>query len=122
MCSSDLVRESKAAISNARRQVASIIGADEKEIYFIACGTESDNWAIFGTADAKKGKSKHIITRPLKYAENNPLKESDQQQQDHRRKIDPVSRREKAANPIQNRVQNVGDGTEPALIPIPGIP
>ena len=29
-------QESKAAISNARRQVASIIGADEKEIYFTA--------------------------------------------------------------------------------------
>lgn len=60
-------QESKAAISNARRQVASIIGADEKEIYFTACGTESDNWAIFGTADAKKGKGKHIITSKIEH-------------------------------------------------------
>ncbi len=60
-------QESKAAISNARRQVASIIGADEKEIYFTACGTESDNWAIFGTADDKKGKGKHIITSKIEH-------------------------------------------------------
>lgn len=60
-------QESKASISNARRQVASIIGADEKEIYFTACGTESDNWAIFGTADAKKGKGKHIITSKIEH-------------------------------------------------------
>lgn len=60
-------QESKAAISNARRQVASIIGADEKEIYFTACGTESDNWAIFGTADAKKCKGKHIITSKIEH-------------------------------------------------------
>lgn len=60
-------QESKAAMSNARRQVASIIGADEKEIYFTACGTESDNWAIFGTADAKKGKGKHIITSKIEH-------------------------------------------------------
>ena len=44
-----------------------ILGADEKEIYFTACGTESDNWAIFGTADAKKGKGKHIITSKIEH-------------------------------------------------------
>lgn len=56
-------REARTAVENARQQVATALGANEKEIFFTSCGTESDNWAIKGAAhaQAKKGK-KHIIT------------------------------------------------------------
>ncbi|MEG2377452.1 MAG: cysteine desulfurase NifS [Clostridia bacterium] len=58
----------KKAIAKARAQVAALLGAEENEIYFTGCGTESDNWAIKGTAAAlgdKKGK--HIITSKIEH-------------------------------------------------------
>jgi len=56
-------RENERAIIDARARVAKCLNADPKEIFFTAGGSESDNWAIKGTADrlAAKGK-KHIIT------------------------------------------------------------
>ncbi len=59
--------EAKNAISEARQRLASLIGADEKEIFFTACGTESDNWALFGVSDAKKKKGNHIITTKIEH-------------------------------------------------------
>ena len=56
-------RENERAIIDARARVAKCLGADPKEIFFTAGGSESDNWAIKGIADklSAKGK-KHIIT------------------------------------------------------------
>ncbi len=54
--------QAKQAIEGARQQVADLIGADQKDIYFTSGGTESNNWAIKGVADALEGKGKHIIT------------------------------------------------------------
>ncbi|MBR1458060.1 MAG: cysteine desulfurase NifS [Oscillospiraceae bacterium] len=58
-----LGRENERAIIDARARVAKCLGAQPNEIFFTAGGSESDNWAIKGTADrlAAKGK-KHIIT------------------------------------------------------------
>ena len=60
-------REAKEALTKARRQVASLIGAKESEIFFTACGTEADNWTLFGIADAKKDKGNHIITTKIEH-------------------------------------------------------
>lgn len=58
-----LGRDAQRAIETAREKVAKALGAEPREIFFTSCGSESDNWAVKGTAEimAKKGK-KHIIT------------------------------------------------------------
>ncbi len=58
----------KDAVSKARKTIAQTIGAKEKEIYFTAGGSASDNWALKATADLlgeKKGK--HIITSAIEH-------------------------------------------------------
>jgi len=57
-----LGRNSKEAINRARKQVASLIGANDYEVTFTSSGTEANNWAIFGVCDAMKNKGNHIIT------------------------------------------------------------
>ena len=60
-------RDAHKAVDAARRQVAAAINADPSEIYFTAGGSESDNWAIKGTAFAKKDKGNHIITTAIEH-------------------------------------------------------
>lgn len=55
------------AVAHARQAVADLIGAKREEIYFTAGGSESDNWALKATADAYKGKGKHIITTTIEH-------------------------------------------------------
>src|SRR5262245_10307142 len=54
--------EAEKAVERARAQVASIIGADEKEIIFTSGATESNNLALKGVAHFYKGKKNHVIT------------------------------------------------------------
>ncbi|MDR3256716.1 MAG: cysteine desulfurase [Endomicrobium sp.] len=58
---------SKDALETARQQVASLINADAKEIVFTASGTESNNLAIKGIADALKSNGKHIIVSAIEH-------------------------------------------------------
>lgn len=62
-----LGREARTAMENARKQVASIIGARSDEVYFTSGGTESDNLAIKGTISRLKGKGNHIITSAIEH-------------------------------------------------------
>ncbi len=57
----------KEALDKARKQVADLIGAGEKQIYFTGCGTEADNWVILGIADALRDKGNHIITSKVEH-------------------------------------------------------
>ncbi|MBE5906360.1 MAG: cysteine desulfurase NifS [Lachnospiraceae bacterium] len=59
--------EAKEALTNAREQVANVIGAKPEEIYFTAGGSESDNWALKATAELMKEKGNHIITSKIEH-------------------------------------------------------
>jgi cysteine desulfurase len=60
-------RSAKVGLDEARKKVATAIGADPNEIYFTGCGTESDNWALKGVCEARSNKGKHIITSSVEH-------------------------------------------------------
>jgi len=54
-------------VQKSRESIAQTIGAQPDEIYFTSGGTESDNWAILGTADAQQKKGRHLITSVIEH-------------------------------------------------------
>ncbi len=61
-------RLARKCIDEARAKVASFLGAkDVDEIVFTGSGTEADNFAIKGAADALKAKGNHIITSSIEH-------------------------------------------------------
>ena len=58
-------RSSQRAIQNARKQIANLINADPSEILITSGGTESNNTALFGISQAKKGN--HIIISSIEH-------------------------------------------------------
>lgn len=61
-------QQAKAALDEARSSVASLIGADASDIIFTAGGTESDNLAIRGAAEALEAAGrKHLITSAIEH-------------------------------------------------------
>lgn len=60
-------RESKKLMEESREELASLLNADPKEIFFTGSGTEADNWAIRGIAEQYKDKGKHIITSKIEH-------------------------------------------------------
>ncbi len=54
-------------LEEAREKIASLFNATKKEIVFTSCGSESNNQAIKGIADANKKKGNHIITSVVEH-------------------------------------------------------
>src|SRR5262249_1968062 len=60
-------RIARAAIDQARAQVADLIGAEPEEIIFTASGTEADNLALIGAIRAS-GRPGHVVTSSIEHA------------------------------------------------------
>ena len=55
-------REAKKLLDSSRKSVAKALGCAPAELVFTSCGSESDNWALLGGAEAMKRKGKHVIS------------------------------------------------------------
>src|SRR5262245_43778672 len=61
-------QQAKAAVDGARSAVAALIGAEPSEIIFTSGGTEADNFAIRGAAEALEPTGRrHIITSGIEH-------------------------------------------------------
>src|SRR4030042_3462480 len=60
----DAARE---AIEAARGQVAALIAANPEEIIFTSSGSEANNLAIKGLAQAQAGKGKHLVVSAIEH-------------------------------------------------------
>ena len=60
--------EAEKYVREAAQTLAKILKVNEKEIIFTSGGTESNNLALFGGADANKRSRNHIITTSVEHA------------------------------------------------------
>lgn len=60
-------REARTHMIESRRTIAGLINAEANELFFTGGGTEADNWAIRGVAQANKKKGNHIITSSVEH-------------------------------------------------------
>jgi len=63
----DMGREAKNAVEEARGKTAALIGAKPEEIFFTSSGTESNNFAVKGLAQANIQKGNHIIVSQVEH-------------------------------------------------------
>src|SRR5258705_5026672 len=61
-------QQAKAAVDDARSEVGELIGADPSEVLFTSGGTESDNIAIRGAAEALEATGRrHLIASGIEH-------------------------------------------------------
>ena len=60
-------QRAKSIVERARREVAALVNAAPSEIVFVAGGTEADNFAIRGIAEAHHERGNHIITTKIEH-------------------------------------------------------
>ena len=59
--------EAERIVNKAREDIAGVLKCKPKEILFTSGGTESDNMALIGTAEANKRSGRHIITTKIEH-------------------------------------------------------
>jgi cysteine desulfurase len=60
----------RTAVDKARQQVAALINCWADELAFTSCGTEADNWAIWGTVMARRDAVQglpHVVTSAVEH-------------------------------------------------------
>lgn len=62
-----LGQRASSAVSQAREDIAALIGAKPQEIFFTSGGSETDNWALKGYARANRKRGTHIITSSIEH-------------------------------------------------------
>ena len=60
-------QRAKRRLEEAREEVAALIGADAKEIIFVSGGTEANNLAVKGVAEALVKKGRHLIATAVEH-------------------------------------------------------
>jgi len=60
-------QQARAAVDRARRNVAALVGARQNEIVFVSGGTEANNLAIRGLAEAAFGHGQHVVTSQIEH-------------------------------------------------------
>jgi len=58
----------KKKVEGWRKTVADALGCDAKNLYFTACGTEGDNWAISAACWQNRRVGKHIVTTSVEHS------------------------------------------------------
>ncbi len=59
--------EAEALVSRTRARVAECLHCQDNEIFFTGCGTESNNTALFGAAEALKKRGNRIVTTAIEH-------------------------------------------------------
>ncbi|MGD1009653.1 MAG: cysteine desulfurase family protein [Candidatus Aminicenantales bacterium] len=68
-------QQAQAAVDAAREEVAGLIGSGLEEVYFTASGSEANNLAVKGLAQAYQAKGKHIVVSAIEHQSVlNPVK------------------------------------------------
>ena len=63
----DLGIEAERQLKAARASAAAAMGAEADRVFFTSCGTEADNWAIFGAAERLGKRGHHIVTTAVEH-------------------------------------------------------
>jgi cysteine desulfurase len=89
------------AVKAARRQVASVVGADPAEVIFTSGATESNNIAILGLIEhGEEADRKHVITTQV----------------EHKAVLEPFEELEKRGFEVDYLAPNEGGWVEPARV------
>jgi len=60
-------RRAREAVEKARQQVATLLGCESDEVIFTGGGTEADNAAIIGVAEAVVDRGRHLVTSAVEH-------------------------------------------------------
>ena len=60
--------QSQLLFQEAAASVAGLIGGRGENVYFTSGGTESNNWAVFGTAHAKRRRGRRLVTTAFEHS------------------------------------------------------
>lgn len=63
----ELGNQAQRLLTQARKQIASLLNVYDQEIFFTSGGTEGDNWVVKGTALAKRAFGNHLIISSVEH-------------------------------------------------------